>query len=137
MDRQRFDSLTRAMAIGKSRRDMLKLLVGGAAGVAVAATVVDEAAALCHGNSCGSDGDCCDSAPFCSGGVCAEQMAAPAATEAPAEETTAVTTAPDAGVGPGDSDSNAWLGIAAAGGAAALVGAKFLRKQHESADEKA
>ena len=71
MDDQRFDSLTKVFARGRSRRDVLKLLAGGTAGTVLLATVANDAGAECHGIACSGDGDCCTGAPYCNGGVCA------------------------------------------------------------------
>ena len=137
MDHERFDSLARAMATGKSRRDVLKLLAGGAAGGALAITAFDDVAAECHGIACSSDAGCCTGAPFCSGGVCATAMAAPAAeapvAEAPADDsaqggTTTAQTMPATGAGPMGTDSGPWIGAALAGGAAALFASKVLKR---------
>src|SRR6478736_1632131 len=45
MDKQKFDALTRAFAMGTSRRTAIKGLFGGAVGVAVASTRLDFAGA--------------------------------------------------------------------------------------------
>jgi hypothetical protein len=139
MDHERFDSLARAMAIGKSRRDVLKLLAGGAAGGALAITAFDDVAAECHGIACSDDSGCCTGAPFCSGGVCATAMAAPEpAAEAPADDDAAGgTTAalPSTGIGPAGADSGAWMGAALAGGAAALFASKVLRRNREETED--
>jgi hypothetical protein len=143
MDKERFDSLARALAIGKSRRDVLKLLAGGAAGGALVVTAFDDAAAECHGIACSDDTGCCNGAPYCVSGVCAVQMAA----EAPAEEettteqasggTTTATTVPNTGIGPEGAGSGAWMGAALAGGAAALFASKVLRRDQSEAEDSA
>ena len=136
MEDKRFDSLTRVMATGRSRREMLKLLVGGTAGGILVASVIDDAAAECHGIACSSDSGCCVGAPYCNGGVCSVSAPAPApAPAAPADTSTATTAMPAAGTGPLGSDDNSWAGVALAGGAAAWLGSRLLRKQNEASDE--
>jgi hypothetical protein len=142
MDKERFDSLARAMASGKSRRDVLKLLAGGAAGSALVVTAFDDATAECHNIACSSDAGCCAGAPYCVGGVCATQMAA----EPPAQEESSGTTSQgetvsdlgDPGIGPdAGASSGAWMGAALAGGAAALFASKVLRRNQDEAEDSA
>ncbi len=121
MDDQRFDSLTRGLARGRSRRDLFKLLAGGTAATVLAATVANDAAAECHGITCMSDGECCAGAPICSGGVCVVSAPAPAPAPATTTDTSTAAVMPAAGAGPAASDMTPWLGVALAGGAAAWV----------------
>ena len=105
MDNRQFDSLTRAMAVGTSRRALLKLLAGGAAAGGVAVVARDVALAECHGITCSSGDDCCAGAPECSGGVCVVAMSAP--DPAPADDAGGATTAesmPATGAGPLEED---------------------------------
>lgn len=149
MDKERFDSLARAMATGKSRRDVLKLLSGGAAGGALAVTAFDDASAECHAISCSSDANCCPGAPYCVSVTCQTQMAAPdpapaapdPAPAAPAAETgtggtAAVTTVPATGIAPEGADSGVWMGAAVAGGAA-LLASRILRRDKADARDSA
>lgn len=141
MDNTRFDSLARAMATGKSRRDVLKLLAGGVAGGALAMTAVDDAPAACHNLPCDDANPCC-AGTECSGGVCLEMSAPAPAPAAPAAETdtggtTAAAALPATGVGPAGVDSGAWLGAAVAGGAAAWFATRILRREREDAKDTA
>lgn len=127
MDDRRFDSLTRGMARGRSRRDLFKLLAGGTAATVLVATVANDAAAECHGIVCSGDGDCCAGSPYCNGGVCA--VTAPAPAPPPATDTSTTTVMPATGSGPVATDVTPWLGVALAGGAAAWIAGRELRKE--------
>ena len=122
MDDQRFDSLTRGMARGRSRRDLFKLLAGGAAGGALAIRALDDASAQCAG-----DGALCGGAyaACCSGYVCQSSYCVAAA---PAADTSTAAVLPATGSGPAASDMTPWLGVALAGGAVAWIAGRELRK---------
>ena len=130
MDDQRFDSLTKGLARGRSRRDLFKLLAGGTAATVLAATLANEAAAECHGITCMSDGECCAGAPICSGGVCVVSAPAP-----PATDTAPAAVLPATGSGPAATDMTPWLGVALAGGAAAWIAGRELRKDAPPVEE--
>ena len=141
MDTKRFDSLTRAMATGKSRREVLKLIAGGAAAGALTTAVLDDATAACHGVPCSDAAPCC-SGTTCQGGTC-QPMSAPAPTAAPQTTAAGGTTSQGAtvtdvgnnGIGPGSRDSSgAWAGIARASGAA-LLASKVLRREKKEAED--
>jgi hypothetical protein len=132
MDDQRFDSLTKGLARGRTRRDVLKIFAGGAAGGVLAMRALGEASAQCAG-----DGALCGGmyADCCSGFVCSNSYCV---AEAPAQEpepatttdtsTTTTTTMPATGSGPASTDTTPWLGVALAGGAAAWLAGRELRK---------
>ena len=72
MDKQKFDALTRAFAMGTSRRTAIKGIFGGAVGVAVASTQLDRAGAqaTCETvEDCGAQPDSC-TVWECNGGIC-------------------------------------------------------------------
>ena len=137
MDDQRFDSLTKVLARGRSRRDVLKLLAGGTAGTVLLATVANDAGAECHGIACSGDGDCCAGAPYCNGGVCAVSPPAPAPAPDTGSGTDTSTAAvmPATGSGPLTAETTPWLGVALAGGAAAWVTGRMLRKGAPASEE--
>jgi hypothetical protein len=135
MDDQRFDSLTRGMARGRSRRDLFKLLAGGAAAGALAVRAVEDASAQCAG-----DGALCGGmyAECCSGFVCQASycVAAAPAPEVPAATDTApAAVMPATGSGPDAADMTPGLGVALAGGAAAWVVGRELRKETTPVEE--
>ena len=70
MDQQRFDSVTRMLGAGRSRRQVMKAMAGGA----IALTAVEHASA----QTCGVLGDECDivneNADCCNGLVCFEAI---------------------------------------------------------------
>jgi hypothetical protein len=146
MDSKRFDSLTRAMATGKSRRDVLKLIAGGAAASGLAVVKLDDASAQqCAWGACTTSDDCDDPVyPECDGQCCQVAMTDTATTAPPAsaDETggtttsgETVTTVTNTGVGPDGAASGAWMGAALAGGAAALFASKVLRRNREETED--
>ena len=126
MDDQRFDSLTKGLARGRSRRDLFKLLAGGAAGGALAIRALDDASAQCAGDGAlcgGMYAACCDGF-VCQSGYCVAAAPAPP----PATDTAPAAVMPATGSGPAATDMTPWLGVALAGGAAAWVMGRELRK---------
>jgi hypothetical protein len=143
MDTQRFDSLTKALATGTSRRSLLKLFAGGAVATGLAAVKLDDATAQdCAWGACSSSEDCDDpNYPDCDGTCCVASMST-GTTPAPAESTggttssgATVTTVTNTGSGPVAGDSRTWMGLAAAGGVAAWVASKLHQKQEAEAGE--
>jgi hypothetical protein len=134
MDDRRFDSLAKGLARGRSRRDVLKLFAGGAAGGALAIRALDEASAQCAGDGAlcgGMYADCC-AGYVCSASYCVASAPAPA--PAPADTTT-TTVMPATGSGPAPAEMTPWLGVALAGGAAAWLAGRELRKGAPAPEE--
>ena len=71
MDRDRFDSLSKAVAAGASRRQLLKLLAGGALGGIAGVARIGSGDAKPRPDGCtGSGGNCDASRPCCADSVC-------------------------------------------------------------------
>jgi Cys-rich repeat protein len=128
MDDQRFDSLTKGLARGRSRRDVLKLFAGGAAGGVLAVRALEEASAQAY---CTSDAEC-GSGMTCQANYCA---AAPAPAPATTTDTSTAAVMPATGSGPAPADTTPWLGVALAGGAAAWLAGRGLRKGAPAPEE--
>jgi hypothetical protein len=152
MDQMTFDDLARFFATTRSRRDVLKRLIAGAAGGAVVATgftrsIEPAAAQQCtpDDGSCTADADCCsgscDDSGACStpdttciedGGLCQAGLYCCSGLDcAPGGHcpSSTVSTLPDTGAGSGgssDSISSLIMPVAALG-AAAVVGARRIR----------
>jgi hypothetical protein len=137
MDDQRFDSLTKGLARGRTRRDLLKLFAGGAAGGVLAVRALDEASAQCAGDGAlcgGMYADCC--AGFvCSSSYCVAEAPAPAPEPATTTDTSTAAAMPATGSGPAATDKTPWLGVALAGGAAAWLAGRELRKDAPTPEE--
>jgi hypothetical protein len=137
MDNQRFDSLTKGLARGRSRRDVLKLFAGGAAGGMLAVRAFDEASAQCAGDGAlcgGMYADCC-SGFVCSASYCVAEAPAPEPEPATTTDTSTATVMPATGSGPAAVDTTPWLGVALAGGAAAWLTGRALRKDAPASEE--
>jgi hypothetical protein len=70
MDGSRFDGIAKSLAIGTSRRVILRGLAAAVAGVIAAPVARGEAAATCYpaGDSCNADSECCQGT--CTLGYC-------------------------------------------------------------------
>lgn len=137
MDDQQFDSLTRGLAKGRSRRDLLKLFAGGAAGGVLAMHALDEASAQCAGDGAlcgGMYADCC-SGFVCSSSYCVAEAPAPEPEPATTTDTSTATVMPATGSGPATANTTPWLGVALAGGAAAWFAGRELRKSAPASEE--
>ncbi len=135
MDDQRFDSMTRGLARGWSRRDLIKLLAGGAAGGALAIRALDDVSAQCAGDGAlcgGMYGECC-SGFVCESSYCV--AAAPAPEAPPATDTSTVAVMPATGSGSAATNVTPWLSVALAGGAAAWIAGRELRKDAPPVEE--
>jgi hypothetical protein len=130
MDDQRFDSLTKGLARGRTRRDLLKVFAGGAAGGVLAMHALGEASAQCAGDGAlcgGMYADCC-SGFVCSNSYCVAEAPAQEPEPATTTDTSTATVMPATGSGPVAADTAPWLGVAVAGGAAAWLAGRALRK---------
>jgi murein DD-endopeptidase MepM/ murein hydrolase activator NlpD len=92
MDGVRFDDFARTLALGQSRRSLLRIVAGSTLGGVLAAFGIGSASGACQsvGAACGSDDECCSA--VCSGGLCAE---VPVDQEPVKDDSDEVTSAPD------------------------------------------
>lgn len=70
---ERFNDFARALATGRSRRDAIKLLIGGAAGIAVAGAAFDINVAA-QATECPGEGDSCENTDCCDGFTCNDDL---------------------------------------------------------------
>jgi hypothetical protein len=137
MDDQRFDAITRGLARGRSRRDVLKLFAGSAAGGVLAMRALDETSAQCAGDGAlcgGMYGDCC-SGFVCSSSYCVAEAPAPEPEPVTTTDTSTVVAMPATGSGAVSAETTPWLGITVASGAAAVLAGRMLRKAAPVSEE--